>query len=105
MRKASSSTVDKGARRARIVRRTRETSVDLTLVLDGTGRPPVITTGIPFLDHMLTLTSAHAGFDIVLKASGDVEVDDHHLVEDVGICLGQALLKALGDKKGIRRYA
>jgi len=106
MRRASKSTVDSGAaRRARIVRRTRETSVDLTLALDGAGRPPVIATGIPFLDHMLTLTTAHAGFDILLKASGDVAVDDHHLVEDVGICLGQAVVKALGDKKGIRRYA
>lgn len=90
---------------ARVVRRTRETQVDLTVRLDGTGRPPVVATPIPFFNHMLTLTAAHAGFDLVLRATGDVEVDDHHLVEDAGICLGQALLKALGDKKGIRRYA
>lgn len=90
-------------RTATIVRKTRETAIALTLGLDGEGRGS-IRTGVPFLDHMLTLFSAHGGFDLAVKATGDLEVDDHHLVEDLGICLGQALAKALGDKKGIRRY-
>jgi imidazoleglycerol-phosphate dehydratase len=83
-------------------RTTRETDIALTLDLDG-GRSS-IRTPVPFLDHMLTLAAAHGGLALSLKASGDVQVDDHHVVEDVGICLGRALLKALGDKKGMRRY-
>jgi imidazoleglycerol-phosphate dehydratase len=90
-------------RTAAVVRRTRETKIALKLGLDG-GGPVGVRTTVPFLDHMLTLLAAHAGFSLVLRASGDTEVDDHHLVEDAGICLGQAVAKALGDKKGIRRY-
>ena len=110
MREASRSTVGRRVasgrvRTARVVRRTRETAVDLALRLDGMGKPPVVMTPLPFLNHMLTLTAAHAGFDLVLRATGDTDVDDHHLVEDAGIALGQALLRALGDRRGIRRYA
>ncbi len=92
------------ARSARVVRKTKETRIDLRLELDGNARSNQIQTPLPFLNHMLTLFAAHGGFGLTLKAKGDVEVDDHHLVEDIGICLGQALTKALGDKKGIRRY-
>jgi len=84
-------------------RETRETRIALALGLDGAPGSRIATT-IPFLDHMLTLLAAHGGLRLALKAAGDTEVDDHHLVEDVGICLGQALTKALGDKKGIRRF-
>ncbi len=90
-------------RHARIVRKTKETSIDLTLCLDGTGQYK-IKTPIPFFNHMLELFSKHGLFDLKLVASGDVDVDDHHLVEDVGITLGEAFTKALSDKKGIRRY-
>lgn len=92
------------SRSSRVVRRTRETAVDLRLGLDGDGNLVRIDTPLPFLNHMLTLFAAHGGFDLRLKAKGDVEVDDHHLVEDIGICLGEAVAKALGSKKGIRRY-
>lgn len=88
---------------ARIKRKTRETDIDLQIDLDGTGTYAV-STPIPFFNHMLELFSKHSLVDLKLKASGDVEVDDHHLVEDVGICLGEAFLEALGTKKGIRRY-
>lgn len=90
-------------RRAEIVRKTKETDVKLSLDLDGQGRSKVSTT-IPFLDHMLELFSKHSGIDLTVKASGDTHIDDHHLVEDIGIALGQAIDKALGDKKGIFRY-
>jgi imidazoleglycerol-phosphate dehydratase len=90
-------------REAKIERKTKETSVRLVLNLDGTGRSEV-DTGIPFLDHMLSLMAAHGFMDLSLKASGDTDVDDHHTVEDLGICLGQALKEAMGKKAGIRRY-
>ncbi|MEK7476751.1 MAG: imidazoleglycerol-phosphate dehydratase HisB [Candidatus Coatesbacteria bacterium] len=87
-----------------VKRDTRETRIALKLGLDERKPRTTVATTIPFFDHMLTLLAAHGGLALTLKASGDTEVDDHHLVEDVGICLGQALTKALGDKAGIRRY-
>ena len=86
-----------------INRRTSETSISLTLNLDGSG-VSAINTGCGFFDHMLTLLARHGGFDLTLTCQGDTYVDDHHTVEDVGICLGKALSEALGDKRGIRRY-
>ena len=91
------------ARSARIHRKTAETEIDLELSLDGSGQGKSAT-GVGFLDHMLVLLAKHAAIDLRVKASGDLEVDQHHTVEDVGICLGQALREALGDKAGIRRY-
>jgi imidazoleglycerol-phosphate dehydratase len=91
------------SRTARIERKTAETEISLELDLDGTGRPEVAT-GIGFFDHMLTLLAKHAAIDLTVAARGDLHVDQHHTVEDVGICFGQALRQALGDKKGIRRY-
>lgn len=90
-------------RTAEIKRKTAETDVSLVLNLDGTGRAEV-STGVGFFDHMLTLFSAHARFDINLTCTGDTQVDAHHSVEDVGIALGAAFAQALGDKRGIRRY-
>lgn len=90
-------------RKAQINRTTGETSVVLTVNLDGQGQTN-IDTGVPFLDHMLTLLAAHGSLDLEVKARGDLEVDGHHTVEDVGICLGQAVQKALGHKGGIERY-
>src|SRR2546423_6463090 len=90
-------------RTARIHRETAETVIDLELNLDGSGRSQ-IESGVGFLDHMLTLLSRHGLIDLTVKAKGDLHVDSHHTVEDVGICLGQALKQALGDKAGIRRY-
>ena len=90
-------------REAEIDRKTKETEVRLKLNLDGSGLSKV-DTGIPFIDHMLSLFAAHGFMDLELSAKGDREVDDHHTVEDLGICLGQALRKALGEKKGIRRF-
>jgi imidazoleglycerol-phosphate dehydratase len=90
-------------RTASIDRKTTETHVRLTLELDGTGVADV-STGVGFLDHMLTLLAKHAVMDLSVHADGDLAVDQHHTVEDVGICLGQALKQALGDKAGIRRY-
>jgi imidazoleglycerol-phosphate dehydratase len=89
-------------RRAVIDRRTTETSIALSLVLDGRGRYAV-TTGVRFLDHMLELFSRHGGFDLDIRATGDLDVDQHHTVEDVGIALGEAVAKALGNRKGINR--
>jgi imidazoleglycerol-phosphate dehydratase len=86
-----------------IQRATRETDIELGLKLDGSGVAR-IDTAVPFLNHMLTLFAVHGFFDLEIKATGDVEVDAHHTVEDVGICLGQAFGAALGDKKGIGRY-
>jgi imidazoleglycerol-phosphate dehydratase len=91
-------------RRADIRRDTAETKIRLMLDLDGSGRAE-IETGIGFFDHMLTLLARHALIDLKVKAEGDLHVDFHHTVEDVGIALGQALKQALGDKKGISRYA
>ena len=90
-------------KKAEINRKTKETDVRLTLVLDGKGNANV-DTGCGFLDHMLTLFASHGRFDLTLICKGDTNVDDHHTVEDVGIALGQAFSQALGDKKGIARY-
>jgi imidazoleglycerol-phosphate dehydratase len=90
-------------RQARIQRKTKETDIDLEIKLDGTGIYEV-DTPIPFLNHMLELFGKHGMFELKIKGNGDVAVDDHHLVEDIGICLGEALREAMGDKKGIRRY-
>lgn len=90
-------------RRAEIHRETAETRIDLTLDLDGTGESG-IDSGVGFLDHMLTLFARHGRFDLTLKCAGDTQVDDHHSVEDIGICLGKAFCEALGEKRGIRRY-
>jgi imidazoleglycerol-phosphate dehydratase len=90
-------------RKVTIERKTAETDIRLILNLDGTGLS-LINTGIPFLDHMLSLMTAHGFMDLEMTADGDIEIDDHHTIEDIGICLGTALKKALGDKKGIRRY-
>jgi imidazoleglycerol-phosphate dehydratase len=90
-------------RESSIERITAETQITLTLCLDGTGKADV-QSGCGFLDHMLTLFAHHGRFDLTLRCKGDLQVDDHHTVEDVGICLGQALLEALGDRRGITRY-
>jgi imidazoleglycerol-phosphate dehydratase len=90
-------------RTAFIQRQTAETEIELELNLDGVGDADV-RTGVGFLDHMLTLLAKHGGFDLRVAAKGDLHVDQHHTVEDTGICLGQALREALGDKAGIRRY-
>ena len=88
---------------ATVARKTAETDIVLTLGVDGTG-VSMIETGVPFFDHMLTLFAKHGLFDLNVKAKGDVDVDYHHTVEDVGLVLGQAFKEALGDKLGIRRY-
>src|SRR3954466_2491300 len=90
-------------RQAKIKRVTRETQIELKLNINGSGRAS-LRTGIPFFDHMLTLFARHSVVDLSLRCKGDLEVDAHHTVEDCGIALGQAFLRALGDKKGIRRY-
>lgn len=90
-------------RTAKIIRKTAETDISLTLNLDGKGQSTVAT-GCGFLDHMLTLFARHGRFDLTLSCKGDTWVDDHHTVEDVGIALGQAFQSALGDKRGIQRY-
>jgi len=90
-------------RKASFERKTKETNISVEMNLDGTGQYD-IETGIGFLDHMLSHLSKHSRIDVKLKAKGDLEVDPHHTVEDVAICLGTCLLKALGDKKGISRY-
>ncbi len=91
------------ARTATVDRTTKETAIKLTLELDGCGAHQV-ETGVPFFDHMLVQIARHGFFDLTIVARGDLEVDAHHTVEDVGICLGEAYKKALGDKSGIRRY-
>ena len=91
-------------RKAEISRTKKETQVQLMLNLDGTGKNE-ISTGIGFLDHMLDLFSFHGKFDLEIKCAGDTNVDSHHTAEDIGICLGQAFTEAMGDKKGINRYA
>lgn len=91
------------SRQAQIDRRTTETKIQIDLRIDGKGQSQVVTK-IPFFDHMLTLFSRHSLCDLTVKADGDIEVDLHHTVEDTGIALGQAFAKALGDKRGIRRY-
>jgi imidazoleglycerol-phosphate dehydratase len=86
-----------------VSRKTKETAIDVTLDLDGTGRTRVAT-GMPFLDHMLAVTGKHGLLDLTVKAAGDLDVDFHHTVEDLGIVMGQALKQALGDKAGIARF-
>jgi imidazoleglycerol-phosphate dehydratase len=86
-----------------VKRQTNETNIELTLNIDGEGQSN-IKTGVPFLNHMLDLFAKHGQFDLTVDASGDTDVDDHHTTEDIGICLGQVLREALGDKKGIKRY-
>lgn len=90
-------------RESTILRKTAETDIALTLVLDGSGRN-AINTGCGFLNHMLTLFASHGRFDLSVTCKGDTDVDYHHTVEDIGICLGEAFRKALGDKRGIGRY-
>jgi imidazoleglycerol-phosphate dehydratase len=91
------------SRSSKLHRKTTETDVQLTLDLDGSGKAEIVT-GVGFFDHMLTLLAKHAALDLTVKAAGDLAVDQHHTVEDVGICLGQAVREALGEKAGIRRY-
>jgi imidazoleglycerol-phosphate dehydratase len=93
----------KRLRKAEVRRKTKETSVVLKLNLDGSGKQS-IKTGIPFFDHMLSLVAYHSRMDLSLMAKGDISVDAHHTVEDVGICLGDGIRKALGEAKGIQRY-
>ncbi|MGG4207598.1 imidazoleglycerol-phosphate dehydratase HisB [Paenibacillus jamilae] len=87
-----------------VSRKTNETDIQLSFAVDGTGQAE-LETDVPFLNHMLDLFTKHGQFDLNVQARGDVDIDDHHTVEDIGICLGQTLLEALGDKKGIKRYA
>ena len=94
---------NKNRRAAKVRRTTGETDITVNLCLDGAGKS-TINTGVPFMDHMLELFARHGGIDLELNAAGDTAVDCHHTVEDVGICLGQAVREALGDKKGIDRY-
>lgn len=91
-------------RTADIARKTAETDIALSVRLDGTGSGE-IQTGCGFLDHMLTLFARHGRFNLIIRCTGDTAVDDHHTTEDIAICLGQAFRQALGDKRGIRRYA
>ena len=102
-KRRSTSRAAKANRRATIKRATKETQIDLSLNLDGTGKVAV-RTGVGFFDHMLDHIGRHGLFDLTVRARGDLHVDDHHTVEDVGICLGQAIAEAVGDKRGIRRY-
>ncbi|MEJ2092574.1 MAG: imidazoleglycerol-phosphate dehydratase HisB [Syntrophobacterales bacterium] len=90
-------------RSSRITRKTRETDIEVALDLDGVGKVD-LATGIPFLNHMLHLFAAHGYFDLTVRATGDLEVDQHHTVEDIGICLGQAFRETLTAKSGVRRY-
>ena len=90
-------------RQAAIKRITNETDIELEFSIDGEGRTE-LETGVPFLTHMLDLFTKHGQFDLKVNANGDIEVDGHHTTEDIGICIGQALREALGDKKGIKRY-
>lgn len=92
-----------GTRRSQISRKTAETEISLSLYVDGSGIHE-IATPVPFLNHMLTLFAVHSRCDLTIGAAGDIQVDDHHTVEDIGICLGQAIKEALGEKKGINRY-
>ncbi|MFZ2656761.1 MAG: imidazoleglycerol-phosphate dehydratase HisB [Victivallales bacterium] len=93
----------KGKRIAKVVRKTKETSISVEINLDGSGKSTV-STGIPFLNHMLELFAKHGLFDLDISAKGDLQIDCHHTIEDLGIVLGDAIAKAAGDKKGIRRY-
>ena len=90
-------------RKAEVTRNTKETKIGVKLNLDGKGRSKIVT-GVPFLDHMLEQVARHGVFDLEISAKGDLHIDGHHTVEDIGITLGQAFAKAAGDKKGVRRY-
>ncbi|MDF2670060.1 MAG: hisB [Paenibacillus sp.] len=92
------------SRTAGIDRRTNETNIKLNFNVDGTGVSEIVT-DVPFLNHMLDLFTQHGQFDLKVEAEGDIDIDDHHTTEDIGICLGHALKEALGDKRGIKRYA
>ena len=92
------------ARTARVTRNTKETSIEVEIDLDGSGSSN-ISTGIPFYDHMLDQLARHGSFDLTVRAQGDLHIDTHHTVEDVAICVGEAIHRALGDKKGVRRFA
>ena len=92
-------------RTAEVKRKTAETDIEIRVDLDGNAEKSVIDSGIGFLDHMLTLLSRHSAIEMKVLCKGDTEVDDHHSTEDIGIALGKAMQEALGDKKGIRRYA
>lgn len=94
---------DTPPRRSEIERKTRETAIRVVLEIDGTGKAE-ISTGVGFMDHMLNLFAVHGFFDLTIDAQGDTYIDDHHTVEDIGICLGQAFARALADKSGITRY-
>ncbi|MFC4303931.1 imidazoleglycerol-phosphate dehydratase HisB [Cohnella boryungensis] len=94
----------KGGRASAVSRKTNETDIQLSLGVDGTGEVS-LETDVPFLNHMLDLFAKHGQFDLKVEARGDVDIDDHHTVEDIGICLGHSLREALGDKAGIKRYA
>ncbi|MFB9324950.1 imidazoleglycerol-phosphate dehydratase HisB [Paenibacillus aurantiacus] len=91
-------------RAAEVARKTNETDIKLAFAIDGGGTAK-LETDVPFLNHMLDLFTKHGQFDLTVDARGDVEIDDHHTVEDIGICLGQTIQQALGDKRGIKRYA
>src|SRR3954447_22406352 len=91
------------ARQAKVTRNTKETQISVALNLDGSGKS-TLATGVPFLDHMLDQVARHGVFDLDVEAKGDLHIDAHHTVEDVGITLGQAFARAVGDKKGVRRY-
>jgi imidazoleglycerol-phosphate dehydratase len=95
--------LERKERSARVTRGTKETDITVSLAVDGTGKA-AIDTGVPFLDHMLDSFARHAFFDLTVQARGDLAVDQHHTVEDVGLALGQAMREALGDKAGIRRF-
>jgi imidazoleglycerol-phosphate dehydratase len=97
-------TATSGPRVATRARSTKETSIEVAVDIDGTGTTDV-STGLPFFDHMVSQLGKHGGFDLTVKATGDLEVDAHHTVEDVGITLGEVVREALGDKAGIRRFA
>ena len=90
-------------RQAKVTRNTKETQISVSLNLDGSGKSK-LATGVPFLDHMLDQVARHGVFDLEVKAAGDLHIDAHHTVEDIGITLGQAFAKAIGDKEGVRRY-
>jgi len=100
----SAQRTDNGRRAATVARKTSETNIVIELDLDGTGRNEA-TTGLPFFDHMLSQLGRHGGFDLVVRAVGDLQIDAHHTVEDVGIALGEVFSAAFGDKAGIRRFA
>jgi imidazoleglycerol-phosphate dehydratase len=97
-------TTDERFRRAQRVRATKETSIRVEVDIDGSGSTD-ISTGLPFFDHMVDQIGRHAGFDLTVQATGDVEIDAHHTVEDVGIAMGECFAEALGDKAGVRRFA